>query len=141
MNSLENIRNGIANGSVSLEEVNHALCDGIKQYYGASDLHFSRGYIPGSTMDDGYGLICNTNPVNQFGGSYVYVNVSGDTWLCSTSPDSKNAPIINPQDLELILGDFSRGKLKVYFVDSGREYDNLHDLRHDHLAMKLSGVI
>lgn len=134
IDSLENIKNGIANGSVTVEEVNLALCDGIKQHYGAEGLHFFRGYTPGS-MSDAYGFIPRPSTII---GNPSYS--TGDTWLCQASPDSKYLPVVNPQDLEILVGDFFRGKVKVFFVDSGKDYDSLHDLRHDHMAMQLSGI-
>jgi len=134
MNNLENIKHGIADGTVSIEKVNQAVIDGIKLHYGTQDLHFYFGYKPGDLMD-AYGLL----PGFTYGFGQTVYN-QGEILMCSTKVSLKYVEINRPDELYTLLGGFSRGKMKVYFVDTGKEYNILDELKHDHLAFKLSGL-
>lgn len=130
MDTLEGIRQGLTNNKFSVEDIYQACLDGIKRHYGASDLIFYRGYKT-SHGSDAYGHV-----------AYLITGsvMEGDTWMCSTEHHDTYPEIKDPGSLKYLLDDFYRGKVKVYFVDTEREYDCLDDLRHDHLAVKLSGV-
>lgn len=130
MDTLEGIRRVLNNSKFSIEDIYQACLDGIKQHYGTSDLIFYRGY------KTPYGFDAYGDVAHLITGSMM----SGDTWMCSTEPHDTYPEIKDPSRLEYLLDDFYRGKVKVYFVDTEREYDCLDDLRHDHLAVKLSGV-
>ena len=156
MHVLESISHGISSGSLSLEQINEAACDGIKNYYGITDLHFSRRYytnpsVPslGSTNDPNTGFYSSSDDnLSLSVGAPAHVSFAGladdeyiqylSSWACSRAI-GKSSPI-SVDDLTKLLGDLSVGKGKIHFIDSGKDYDSLEELKQDNLVIRLSGI-
>jgi hypothetical protein len=122
MDSLEDIRNGIANGNFTIDEVNEAVCDGIKRHYGVENLYFTYKYLG----FDGYGSLSGFNDLLC-------------SLVCSTTKNITDNNL-NSHNLNMVLKNLSKGKEKIYFSDLGKNYNNLNDLRHDLLVINLSGI-
>lgn len=126
MGSLENIRNDVANSSFTINEINEineAICDGIKQRYKVENLYFTYEYY-GS---DGYGCFLN-------GFNSILCSLR-----CSTTKSTTNK-VLDPYTLDAVLNNLSENKEKIYFSDLRKYYNNLDDLRRDLLVINLSGI-
>jgi hypothetical protein len=123
------IVNLIAQGVISFENAQKAIITGLKRYHGVEDLYFYKAF-PASFDIDGYGSLLNLWSNIPDGESYKI-------WYASTDKNYAAEEFNNKGALDKVLS----GQEKVYFKDTDREYKHLDELKHDYLALKLSGVV
>lgn len=118
----ESLSKAFDNEQIDLIHVNSLYIESIKKRFKVSDLYFYKSKV------------------------FRY----GHEWECSTSiKDMEHGKRTSAADTAKLLEDLSvqtnivsrrRSPVHVLFRNTGKSYDNLDDLKHDYLTMKLSGL-
>lgn len=122
----ERIVDDIARGAVSVDVAKAAIIEGMKRYYGVSNLCFYKSYPKHLTTDYSY--------ASMFG---MFGNTDDSRiWYATTA----SFPEAEPTTIEEFQEVFEQ-ETKIFFDDTEKQYDNLDELKHDYFSLKLAGVL